>query len=271
MVRRSVLHPIVATCRRAAALAEKAPVEPFKFTRIAHADHLFHSPISPEKLAVVLGLAQLAPGARVIDFGCGNAEVLIGLVEQYDITGVGIDHSPVALAEARHRAAGRIAEGSLELGAQSARDYLADPGSFDLALCIGATDALGGLEEAVGTLARFVRPGGHLVIGECYWKRPPAPVYLEALGATADDYRAHGGNVALGVAQGLRYLYAAVSSDDDWDHYEGLYCRGIERYVAAHPDDADGPAMLRRIRAWRDLYLEHGRETLGFALYLFGL
>ena len=47
------------------------------------------------------------------------------------------------------------------------------------------------------------------------------------------------------------------------------YSRAIERYVAEQPDDADGPAMLERVRRWRDGYLRWGRDTLGFGVYLY--
>jgi SAM-dependent methyltransferase len=244
------------------------PLERFKFTRIAHADHLFHSPINADRLATMLGLVGLARGARVVDFGCGNAEVLIQCIERYGATGVGVDISPFALAEARERASTRVPSGSLDLHECPALEYHAERAGYDLALCIGAADALGGYRQTLEALARVLRPGGHAIIGEPFWRRTPAPEYLEAIGAHEDDYRTHAENAALARVAGLRFLYASVSSEDDWDHYEGLYCRAVERYVAAHPHDPDGDEMLARIRNWQDLYLRFGRDTLGFALYL---
>jgi hypothetical protein len=70
------------------------------------------------------------------------------------------------------------------------------------------------------------------------------------------------------VALGFTALYTAVSSDDDWDHYEGLYCRAVERYVAAHPEDPEGAEFRDYIRRWYSGYLRWGRKTLGFGLYL---
>ena len=43
--------------------------------------------------------------------------------------------------------------------------------------------------------------------------------------------------------------------------------RGTTR--ASSPTIPDVPAMLERIRRWRDAYLRWGRDTLGFAVYLF--
>lgn len=243
-------------------------MEPFKFTNISHADHLFHSPISARKLATVAGLLNLQPGARIIDFGCGNAEVLIRLIERYGVEGVGLDVSPYVLFEAGSRAARRVPSGALQLHEQPAVEYAAAPESYDLALCIGATHVFGGYAQTLQALARLVRPGGHVLLGEMYWRRPPTPELLAAMGAREEDYRTHAGNAAAAQEAGLRYHYAAVSSEDDWDVYEGLYCRAVERYVAAHPHDPDRDELLMRIRAWRDIYLRIGRDTLGFALYL---
>jgi SAM-dependent methyltransferase len=222
----------------------------FKFTRISHADLLFHSPISAAKLDIVLELAQLTPRARVADFGCGNAEVLVRLVERYQVAAVGVDSAPFVLAEAHQRTAERIPAGSLTLHQQEAQEYAAEPESLDLALGIGATHAFDNPEGTLRHLAPLVRPGGHLVVGEGFWKRAPDAAYLAALRTDAGSYGSHADNVALGVTQGLRYRYAAVTSDDDWHHFEGLYCRAVERYPAAHPRLERYLPAVRTRHAW---------------------
>lgn len=119
----------------------------------------------------------------------------------------------------------------------------------------------------------LVRPEGHALLGELYWKQEPDPAYLVVVGggsASRDDIATtNAENVAAGQAAGLIPLHISVSSEDEWDYYEGLYARAIELYTLSYPDDPDSPAMLARIGIWRDAYLRHGRATLGFALYLF--
>ena len=117
--------------------------------------------------------------------------------------------------------------------------------------------------------ARWTRRGGHVLVGEGYWAKPPAPEYLALLDARRDEFRDHRGNVQAGIDAGLIPLHASVASLDEWDDYEWKYARSIERYAIEEPDDPDVPAMLERIRRWRDGYLRWGRETLGFGLYLF--
>jgi SAM-dependent methyltransferase len=246
-------------------------VEQFKFSGIAHRDHLFWSPLSGPKVDTVIGLIPFRPGARVLDIGCGPAEVLIRLAERQHISGVGVDRSPYAIAEARARAERRVPTAGLEFYQVDIATYDAGTQAWDLVLCIGSSGAYGGFDGAMQALPALVRAGGHILIGELFWRHMPDPAYLAAFGGASVDEIAttHAENVTAGIAAGLTPIFAAVANEDEWDYYEGLYARAIELYTAAHPDDPDSPAMRERIGEWRDAYLRHGRDTLGFALYLF--
>lgn len=72
------------------------------------------------------------------------------------------------------------------------------------------------------------------------------------------------------MAEGLIPLLALVSNGDDWDIYETLQWRAAARYAALNSDDPDVPELLARVGRSRHEYLTWGRETLGWALYLFG-
>jgi hypothetical protein len=157
----------------------------------------------------------------------------------------------------------------LELRETEAARLAAEPASFDAGICIGSTHALGGYRPTLAALARWVRPGGAVLVGEGYWRREPEPEYLERLGATADEMTTHEETIAAGAAVGLAPAGTWVSSERDWDHYEDLYARTVEVYVATHPEDPDAPAARERIRRWRETYQRWGRDTLGFGLYLF--
>jgi hypothetical protein len=64
-------------------------------------------------------------------------------------------------------------------------------------------------------------------------------------------------------------LYTLVSNHDDWDVYEGLQWFASEQYALDHPDDPDVPELRRRMAGQKQEYLRWGRDTLGWALYLF--
>ena len=350
-----------------------------KLTTIAHGDHLIFNPLSPERLDRVLALLDLEPGDRVLDAGCGRAELLIRLVERYGVDAVGVDINGEFLRAARERAVGRVGNVSLlereapdspggrgsggrgkgeggrpavsgggqagpgsgggegrkarggaakssgeeedrgtaaraarrrdgEVTAPAGRRlaasgtvrregahgdadarggeiqgergslllcelpysaYRFEPGTFSAGICIGSTHAIGDYRDTLRGLMKAVRPGGHLLVGEGYWRCDPAPEYLAALGTVKSEFQSHAGNITTGAREGLVPLYSCTSSEEEWDHYEGLYLRAVERYAAAHPEDPDSPAMQAHIRRWRDNYLRWGRHTLGFGLYLF--
>lgn len=243
-------------------------MEPSKFTSVAHRDHLFCSPLSAARVDALIDLLELPVGAGVLDVGCGKGEVLLRVMGRYGVMGTGLDLSEAWLTEARARAEARVLPQPPTFLLQDANGYT-PPEPVDLAVCIGSSHAYGGYRDSLRALRQVIKPGGLLLIGEGYWKITPAPEYLVLLKATQDELNDHAGNVAVAVGLGLTPLFASVSSDDDWDDYEGLYALSVERYAAQHPDDPDVPAMLGRIRPWRDGYLRWGRDTLGFALYLF--
>ena len=55
----------------------------------------------------------------------------------------------------------------------------------------------------------------------------------------------------------------------DWDRYEALQWRAAEMWATVNPHDPDRDDLLKRCRGSRDVYLRWGRNTLGWALYLF--
>lgn len=241
-----------------------------RYSTIAHHHHLFCSPLSPATVDAVIQLMDLPRRARVLDVGCGKAEMLIRAIERCAGTGVGIDPNPAFLHEAADRAEGRLPDGAIAFYCARFEDVALERGSFDAVMCVGSTHAVGGYPRALAPLAALVRPGGIVVAGEGYWKQKPAPGYLAVLDGAEDEFTTHAGNAAVGVEQGLMQRFAIESSEEEWDAYEGLYSETVERFAAEHPDDPDHDAMLARIRPWRQAYLTWGRATLGFGVYGFG-
>lgn len=241
----------------------------FKYSTISHQGLRYCNPFPATKVEDIIELLDLSSESRVLDIGTGKAELLIRLIERYDVEAVGIDVSSPFLQEAREQAALRVPSQRLTFLEEDATAFDGTPETFDLASCLGACHIFGGFRGTLNKLVRLVRPGGYLLVGDGYWKQEPNPAYLQALQATADEQMTHADNVGTGAALGLIPLYAAVCNDDEWDRYEWLHLRNVERYARQMPDDPDVPALLERIRSWRDVYLRWGRETLGFGLYLF--
>jgi ubiquinone/menaquinone biosynthesis C-methylase UbiE len=239
-----------------------------KFSAVAHRTHRYCNPLSISKMERMIEWLPLRRGARVFDAGCGKAELLIRLVEHVGASAVGVDRSGPFLQEAREQAARRVPGADLALHETDIAGFEPEEASFDLAICMGSTHLYQGLRGTLAALRRVVRPGGLLLVTEGYWKREPSAAYLEALHSTREEFTSHAENVDAAVQEGWIPLYSTVTSEEDWDEYEGRYLFNVEQYAFEHPEDPDVPAMLERIRRWRDTYLRWGRDTLGFGMYL---
>jgi SAM-dependent methyltransferase len=243
------------------------PLDRQIYGTISHQGLRYNNPFSPAKMEEMIELLDLNAHAAVLDIGSGKAELLIRLVERYQVSALGLELDASGIQEAREQAAARIPSGRLELRECDAVTF--EPGAhvFDFASCVGACHIYHGLRPTLEHLARFVRPGGKVLVGDGYWKQEPAQEYLAALSTTRDEFQTHAENVAVGVSLGLLPLYASACNEDEWDRFEWL--RLYERATGLKPDDPGMPAHLAELFAWRDLYLRLGRDTLGFGLYLF--
>jgi ubiquinone/menaquinone biosynthesis C-methylase UbiE len=244
-----------------------------KLSAVAHSTHHFSSPVPVEMLDRVLAVSGITHGWRAVDLGCGPAAMALHLADRYGVTVQAVDRSAIMLDLARERVKGHAAGARISFHQAESMAYLADAEPCDLLVAVGAGMLVPGAADNAAQLAAIaagVRPGGRLLWGEIFWKRPPSDAFRTATGPVAALYASHADYVAAGEAAGLTPLYAAVSSDQDWDEYAWRYSTAVEAHAAANPDDPAAQAMRQRIAGWRRLYLAEGRDTMGFGLYLFG-
>lgn len=242
----------------------------WKFFGITHRDHVVMNPMSLAKTEEMIACLRLPDAGRVLDVACGKAEFLCRVAERYPVTGIGIDLSPFTIAEARRNVAARGLEGRIELLHMDGGRYEPAPGTMvDLASCIGGSWIFQGHKGTLEALGRMVRPGGLVLVGEPFWRMEPDPEYLVQTGQDAGLWGTHAGNVQAGLDLGLTLVYTVVSNEDDWDRYEGLQWQAAERHAVDHPDDPDVAPLLQTARRNRDAYLRWGRDSVGWAMYLF--
>lgn len=116
--------------------------------------------LNPARLDYIDARAGLA-GRQVLDVGCGGGLLAEGMARRGAIV-TGIDLAPEALAVARLHAL----ESGVEVEyRQEAADSMAaaSPAGFDLVTCLEMLEHVPDPSAIVASLARLVRPGGHVI------------------------------------------------------------------------------------------------------------
>ena len=245
-------------------------MDTLKFFDITHREHLVCNPTSEEKLTLLVELLRIPTNAQVVDIACGKGEFLIRLAEAHGVRGMGIDISPFFIAEAKRNLEVRAPGAGITFTQMNGADFKPDePNSLDIASCIGASWIFGGHANTLEALISMVRPGGWVIVGEPYWRQEPSEDYLEALGCTREDFGSHALNAEAGERRGIELVHTIVSSKDDWDRYEGLQWLATDEYARTHPDDMDLTELVQRVDKAKSAYLRWGRDTLGWAIYMF--
>jgi SAM-dependent methyltransferase len=245
-------------------------LDTWKFYDVTHREHAVCNPTSDEKLARLVELVRLPAGARVVDIACGKGEFLIRLAEAYGIHGIGVDLSPFCIADAERRLEARAPGAAVAFTHMDGADFTPEqPHSFALASCVGASWVFGDHGKTLDALNGFVAPGGWVVVGEPYWRHEPSEEHLQAWGLPREFFGSHAENAEAGERRGLDLVHTLVSSKDDWDRYEGLQWYATAEYARSHPDDPDLPELLERVAKDKSVYLRWGRDTVGWAIYVF--
>jgi len=243
-------------------------MDEWKFYDATHRYHEVCNPTSRAKLDELVELLRLNQGSTVLDIACGKGEMLTSLAERYEISGVGVDMSPYFVADAEQKLRERVPSAQVQILNMDGADYSPDQ-LFDLAMCIGASWVYKGHRGTLSALKAMTKPDALILVGEPFWVKEPDDAYLVAENLTRDMFGTHYENVLVGEDEGLSPLYTMVSNQDDWDRYETLQWYAAEKYARDNPDDPDASEILARVARGRTNYLQWGRDTLGWAMYLF--
>jgi SAM-dependent methyltransferase len=230
---------------------------------VAEHDHVLQNPTSAEKIRMLGERLRLGPESRVLDMACGKAGPATLLASTFGCHVVGVERSSEFADAARERVARAGLDDRVEIIEGDAEAYPIEPGTFDAALCLGASFVWDGLDGTLAALTPAVRGGGHVAVGEPFWRSWPVPDGVDDQG-----YVPLRETAAKLEEADLALVTLIASSEDDWDTYESLHWRALEEWLAAHPDDPDASTIRERYEANRDAYLRHERALLGWAIFV---
>ena len=156
----------------------------------------------------------------------------------YGITGTGIDMSPLFTAQAKLRAEELGVSERVHFIHNDAAGYVADE-KCDVAACVGATWIAGGVAGTIELLAKSLKPGGLVLIGEPYWRQVPATEEIaQACGASSvADFLTLPDLVASFDEQGYDLVEMVLADQEGWDRYEAAKWLTMRRWLEENPDD----------------------------------
>jgi SAM-dependent methyltransferase len=179
------------------------------------------------------------PGtSRVLDLGCGKGAVAIEIARELGFRVLGIDLFEPFIAHCRERAA---SAGVSNLCKFQHADILKVVDAFDpvdVAVFAAMGDVLGPLEETMGVIRRFVRPGGYIVINDDYVKDGGKAAFprFESYASHDQTLRQLQSHGDLLVREALEALDGPDSGTSEGTSEGAVIRRRAEELAEQHPD-----------------------------------
>lgn len=236
---------------------------------ISESEHRIHNPFTPEKYATLGRVLRMKPGMNILDLGSGSGEMLCSWARDHGITGTGIDMSQLFTSQARLRAQELNVSDLVHFIHDDAADYVAGE-KYDVAACVGATWIAGGVSGTTALLAKSLKPGGMILIGEPYWRQVPATEETaQACGVSSiADFLTLPGLVTSFAEQGYDIVEMVLADQEGWDRYEAAKWMTMRRWLEENPGDDFAQVVRAELTTAPERHVTYTRQYLGWGVFV---
>ncbi len=203
----------------------------------------------------------------MLDLGSGSGEMLCTWARDHGIIGIGVDMSKLFTEQARLRAEELGVAHQVKFIHGDASGYVSDE-KVSVAACVGATWIAGGVAGTIELLARSLRTGGIILVGEPYWRQlpPTEAVAKGCLASSVSQFLMLPELLASFGHLGYDVVEMVLADQDGWDRYEAAKWLTMRRWLEANPDDELAKEVRAQLNSGPE---EHAytREYLGWGVF----
>lgn len=240
------------------------------YSKVRHSTLSICSPLNQSDIEAASKEIGPLPNGRILEIGCGKAEILARLMEATNARGLGIDLPDSLADQLSPFATQQRNSNKLEVRFQDASEFIAhSTDAFDAIVFSGASHAVGGLGQLPFVAKKLLKPKGWLILGELIWGDTPDSEFLKTLEMREDDLPKAADVPELFASAKMKNIFwHAVSNEQFFQYEKTLYENGTS-YALSRPGDSVAAEIGEQSRSWFDLMNRAGLKFFSFGWGLF--